>query len=80
MAHPAFFSARYAGDDATDRKKIIKLLHELNETQDQKRLARFVCAMAISDEKGEIEFLTEGICEGKIDLNASGTNGFGRRF
>jgi XTP/dITP diphosphohydrolase len=42
-----------------------------------KRLARFVCAMAISDEKGEIKFLTEGVCDGKIALNPSGTNGFG---
>jgi len=74
---PGVFSARYAGDDATDREKIIKLLHELNETQDQRRLARFVCAMAISDEKGEIEFLTEGVCEGKIALSPSGINGFG---
>jgi len=74
---PGVFSARYAGENATDEEKITKLLYELNETQDGKRLARFVCAMAISDEKGEIKFLTEGVCEGKIALNPSGTNGFG---
>ncbi len=74
---PGVFSARYAGENATDREKIAKLLHELNETQDRRRLARFVCAMAISDEKGEIKFLTEGICNGKIALSPSGTNGFG---
>jgi XTP/dITP diphosphohydrolase len=53
---PGVFSARYAGENASDRERIIKLLHELSETEDQKRLARFVCAMAISDEKGEINF------------------------
>ncbi len=74
---PGVFSARYAGENATDREKIAKLLHELNETQDRRRLARFVCAMAISDEKGEIKFLTEGICDGRIALSPSGTNGFG---
>ncbi len=74
---PGIFSARYAGENATDQEKIIKLLHELSETQDQERLARFVCAMAISDEKGEIKFLTEGVCKGKIALKPSGTNGFG---
>lgn len=74
---PGVFSARYAGKNASDRERVAKLLHELNETQDERRLARFVCAMAISDEKGEIKFLTEGICDGKIALSPSGTNGFG---
>jgi XTP/dITP diphosphohydrolase len=74
---PGVFSARYAGENATDEEKITKLLYELNETQDGKRLARFVCAMAISDEKGEMKFLTEGVCDGKIALSPSGANGFG---
>jgi XTP/dITP diphosphohydrolase len=74
---PGVFSARYAGENATDQERIKKLLHELSRTQDQKRVARFVCAMAISDEKGEIKFSTEGVCKGKIALNPIGTNGFG---
>jgi XTP/dITP diphosphohydrolase len=74
---PGVFSARYAGENATDREKITKLIRELGETQMPKRLARFVCVMAISDEKGEIKFLTEGVCKGKIALNPTGTNGFG---
>ena len=74
---PGVFSARYAGENESDSKKIAKLLCELNETQDKKRLARFVCAMTISDETGEIRFSTEGVCNGRIALNASGTNGFG---
>jgi XTP/dITP diphosphohydrolase len=74
---PGIFSARYAGENASDQERLTKLLHELNETQDRKRLARFVCAMAISDEKGKIKFLSEGVCEGKIAITPSGTNGFG---
>jgi XTP/dITP diphosphohydrolase len=74
---PGIFSARYAGENATDRERVVKLLRELNETPDQKRLARFVCAMAVSDEKGEIKFLSEGVCAGKIALTPSGANGFG---
>jgi XTP/dITP diphosphohydrolase len=74
---PGVFSARYAGENATDEEKIVKLLQELNATQDNQRRARFVCAMAISDEKGEIKFLTDGVCGGKIALTTSGTNGFG---
>jgi XTP/dITP diphosphohydrolase len=74
---PGVYSALYAGENATDGERITKLLNELKKNSDEKRLARFVCAMAISDEKGEIKFLTEGVCEGKIALSASGKNGFG---
>lgn len=74
---PGVFSARYAGENATDEEKIEKLLGELNARQDESRRARFVCAMAISDEKGEIKFLTEGICAGRIALTPKGVNGFG---
>jgi len=76
-AAPGVFSARYAGESATDEEKIEKLLSELNTRQDKTRRARFVCAMAISDEKGEIKFLTEGICDGRIALTPKGANGFG---
>jgi XTP/dITP diphosphohydrolase len=72
---PGVFSARYAGENATDEKKIEKLLRELNNVKD--RRARFVCTMAIADEKGEIKFVADGICDGTIALNASGANGFG---
>lgn len=74
---PGVFSARYAGENATDKEKIAKLLRELNAARDTERRARFVCVMAISNEKGEIKFLTEGVCGGKISLTPSGTNGFG---
>lgn len=74
---PGVFSARYAGENSTDNVKITKLLEELNKTRDKKRRARFVCAMAIADDKGEIKFLAEGICDGAIALTSSGTNGFG---
>lgn len=74
---PGVFSARYAGENATDEEKIAKLLRELDKTADCRRLARFVCAMAISDEKGAIRFLTEGVCRGKIAVTSRGANGFG---
>ena len=74
---PGVFSARYAGEGATDAEKIEKLLKEINETQNVNRRARFVCAMAIADAEGEIQFTAEGVCDGKIALTASGANGFG---
>ena len=74
---PGVYSARYAGENASDEERVAKLLSELNETHDTKRSARFVCAMAISDESDELKFLTEAFCSGKIALKPSGTNGFG---
>ncbi len=74
---PGVYSARYAGENAGDEEKYNKVLRELKHTPDENRCARFVCAMAISDEKGDVKFIAEGVCSGKIALSASGTNGFG---
>ena len=72
---PGVFSARYAGETATDQERIEKLLRELNNLEN--RTARFVCAMAIADDTGDIKFIAEGVCRGKIAFAASGANGFG---
>ena len=74
---PGVFSARYAGENASDQAGIAKLLEELNRTNDKFRAARFICAMAVSDESGREKFLAEGICDGKIAFQPHGTNGFG---
>lgn len=76
---PGVLSARFAGEGekSSDEKNIIKLLEELAKTKNVGRFARFFCAMAISDENGDIKFLAEGICNGKIAVSPSGTNGFG---
>ncbi len=74
---PGVFSARYAGANSSDEEKIKKLLTELNKSGDKKRQAGFVCAMAISDDKGDIKFLAEGRCRGTIALASKGGNGFG---
>ena len=74
---PGVFSARYAGETAGDAERTAKLLAELAATSDEARRARFVCVMAVADEKGAIRFLAEGVCEGTIAREARGTNGFG---
>lgn len=72
---PGIFSARYAGAEASNQERIEKLLGELGNTGN--RRARFVCAMAVSDGKGEIKFNAEGICSGSIALETRGEGGFG---
>ena len=74
---PGVFSARYVGADATNAAKIDRLLSELDEIAIEKRTARFICAMAIANQSGEILNLAESVCEGKIAFQPSGTNGFG---
>ena len=72
---PGVFSARYAGENAGDQERIEKLLQELSNNQ--KRRARFVCVMAVADEKGDVKFIEEGVCSGTIALSAGGAHGFG---
>lgn len=74
---PGIFSARYAGEHATDEERIELLLRELGQTKDTERKARFICAIAIADTNGEIINLSTGVCEGRITLIPRGTNGFG---
>ena len=74
---PGIFSARYAGLNSSDAQRIEKLLTELKQTPRENRRARFVCAAAITNEKGRIVYTTTGSCEGKIAFAPRGNNGFG---
>ena len=74
---PGVYSARYAGDNASDADRRALLLSELAKTHDGDRRARFVAAVAIAAPDGEVLNLSEGICEGVITFEQRGTNGFG---
>ena len=75
---PGIYSARYAGNNATDTDKIDKLLRELvrvRATEDGRR-ARFRCVVAIA-RNGDLLGTFEGIVEGRIADNVRGVLGFG---
>ena len=74
---PGVFSARYAGDNATDAERRELLLSELAKTGSQNRRARFVAAVAIAKADGEILNVSEGICEGTLTFAPRGNGGFG---
>jgi len=74
---PGVLSARYGGPGTTFKNKMTKLLAELDEAGDDKRLARFVCSIAIADEQGDILYTSMGVCEGRISLKPRGNGGFG---
>ncbi len=75
---PGIFSARYAGENATDKRNIDRLLNELDRTGagETKRSARFRCVIALA-RQGELLGTFEGIAEGTIAERVRGSHGFG---
>lgn len=73
---PGIYTARFAGENATDDENIDKLLSELNNVPLDKRTARFVCVIAFATPEGET-LTFRGECNGKIGFERQGENGFG---
>ncbi len=73
---PGVYSARYAGEHASDADNNRKLLEELKNVPDSQRTARFVCVMCLVLPDGK-HFTTRGETEGIILRQADGNNGFG---
>ncbi len=71
---PGIFSARYAGENATDKDNYTKLIADTKHLQNKE--AYFECALVYINDKGEI-FSAEGRCFGEIIDNPRGKNGFG---
>ncbi len=73
---PGVYSARYAGEHATDAENNAKLLAALADVPDEERSARFVCTLVFIDEDGS-ETLVRGTIEGRIAHEERGEHGFG---
>jgi XTP/dITP diphosphohydrolase len=73
---PGIYSARYAGEPKNDQNNTNKLLSELKGVPEDKRTARFYCALAVAI-PGKETFTVSGTCEGRILEEQRGTNGFG---
>ncbi len=71
---PGIFSARYAGEDATDEANVDKLLAALHGVED--RRARYVCELVALGPAGE-EIAVNGTLEGSIAPEPRGEEGFG---
>jgi len=74
---PGVLSARYGGESTSFENKMKMLLSEIKNVEFPDRSAQFSCAIAISDENGQLLFESEGICRGLIALSPIGTGGFG---
>jgi len=73
---PGIYSARYAGERASNRENNQKLLKEMEGIPLSKRGARFKCVMALVSPDGK-EAMTEGSCKGRIGMRERGRRGFG---
>ncbi len=73
---PGIYSARYLGENTSYRVKNQNLIDRLAGVEDEKRTARFVCAIAAVFPDGEY-LITRGEVEGRIGYEERGEGGFG---
>lgn len=73
---PGIYSARYLGEDTPYSIKNANLIERLNGVPDEKRTARFVCAIAAVLPDGE-ELAVRAAVEGRIGYEEKGSHGFG---
>jgi XTP/dITP diphosphohydrolase len=71
---PGVWSARYAGEDATDEENLAKLLREVPPDGDTR--VAYVCAIACVEPGGR-EHVVHGRCEGRLTHEPRGSGGFG---
>ena len=72
---PGVYSARYGGEGLDDEGRVELLLKNMKDIPDEKRTARFVCAITMVSDDGIIT--ARGECEGRINYAPIGENGFG---
>ena len=73
---PGIYSARFMGEDTSYDIKNKALIDKLAGVPDEKRTARFVCAIACALPDGQI-LESRGTMEGIIGYEIKGENGFG---
>jgi XTP/dITP diphosphohydrolase len=71
---PGIHSARYAGENATDEQRYLKLLEDMKGKSNRK--AAFECVISIAAPTGPA-LTYEARCEGLITTEPAGSNGFG---
>ena len=75
---PGIYSARFAGEGASDQANLEKLLDALRDTPEEERTARFQCLMVyMRHAKDPTPLICQGSWEGRILTTARGSNGFG---
>lgn len=75
---PGIYSARYAGEDASDQQNLEKLLEAMTDVPQEQRTARFHCVLVLMrHENDPTPIVCHGKWEGRILTETHGENGFG---
>lgn len=75
---PGIYSARYAGDGASDEANLQKLIDAIRTFPDERRTARYHCVMVYMQyAEDPTPVIAEGTWEGRLIVEPRGENGFG---
>jgi len=75
---PGIYSARYAGESATDQQNLDRLLHNVRKTDAQQPIARYQCVIVyMRSDKDATPVIAEASWEGSLVMEPRGRNGFG---
>ena len=73
---PGIYSARWAGQGATDESNVDLVLEQIREVEPARRTAHFACAAALVLPSGE-EYVVHGQVNGVLLTQRRGVGGFG---
>jgi non-canonical purine NTP pyrophosphatase (RdgB/HAM1 family) len=74
---PGIYSARFAGEGASEKARNKKLFAMLKNVPMSKRQARYRCVIAWVNAKGQELGVVQGTCSGYVTTKNIGQNGFG---
>ena len=75
---PGIYSARYAGEGASDKDNRDKIIQKLIEKKVESLEAFYVCVLVgLRSPKDPMPIVTQGEIHGRISINSSGEGGFG---
>jgi XTP/dITP diphosphohydrolase len=74
---PGIYSARFAGEGASEKARNKKLFSMLKGVPMHKRQARYRCVIALVNAKGQEIGVVQGTCSGYVTTRDIGINGFG---
>src|SRR4030067_2150598 len=73
---PGIHSARFGGENISDKERNQLILNLLKDVPEPLRTAKFICVIAIVKPDGET-YTIKGVCEGIITKEPKGNSGFG---
>src|SRR5947209_5645613 len=74
---PGILSARYGGGGESDEWRLKFLLEKIKNVPAENRRARFICAVAVANNRGDLVRTVSAFCRGKIVEESAGEGGFG---